>query len=112
MPAEVPLQNSSVLGTVEKRAPGFQLAHAFRRFFGVQLRHAPIVEVLPTAHGVGKMDSPIVAIVDIRQGCGDAALGHHGVGFAQQRFANYAYFGAIRRGFNGGAQTSPTCTDD
>ena len=39
-------------------------------------------------------------------------FGHHGVGFAQQRFANHPHFGAVGRGFDGGAQSCPTCTDD
>ena len=110
--AEVPLKNPAVLGAVEERAPCFEFAHAFRRFFGVQLRHAPVVEVLAAAHGVGKMNSPVVAIVDVGQGRGNAAFGHHGVGFAEQRFADHSHLGAVGRGFNGGAQTGPARADD
>ena len=87
MAAEVALQNAAVFRAVEERAPGFQFAHAVRRFLGVQFGHAPVVEVLAAAHGVGEMDAPVVAVVDIGHGGGDAAFGHDGVGFAEQRFA-------------------------
>ena len=111
MAAEVSLQNPAVLGAVEERAPGFEFAHALRRFLGVQLRHAPVVEVLAAAHGIGEMHAPVVAIVDVRQRGGNAALGHHGVRFAQQRFADHAHFGAGSRGFDRGAQTRPARAD-
>ena len=112
MAAEVPLQNAPVLGAVEECAPCLQFAHTFRRFLGVQLRHAPVVQVLSPAHGIGEMDPPIIAIVDIGQSCGNAALGHHGVRFAQQRLADHSNFGAVGSGFDRGAQTGPTRTDD
>ena len=102
----------AVLGAVEKRAPGLELAHALRRFLGVQLGHAPVVEVLSAAHGVGEMNAPVVAIVDVGQSRGNAALGHHGVRFAKQRLADHADFGAVGGGFDRGAQTGPTRTDD
>ncbi len=104
MPAEVPLQNPPILGPVEKRAPRFEFAHALRRFLGVQLRHAPVVEVLPAAHRIGEMHPPVVAIVDIGQSRGNAAFGHHGVRFTQQRFADHSHFGAVSRGFDRGTQ--------
>ena len=104
MAAEVALKNPAVLGAVEERAPCLEFAHAFRRFFGVQLRHAPVVEILPAAHGIGEMHAPVVAIVDIGQSRGNAAFGHHGVRFAEQRFADHAHFGAVSRRFNGRAQ--------
>ena len=89
MPAEIPLQNAAVLGSIEDRAPGFELTHPVRRFLRVELRHPPIIDVLTAAHRVGEMDFPVVAIVDVGQRCGDSALRHHGVRFAQQRFANH-----------------------
>jgi hypothetical protein len=51
----------------------------------VKFGHARVVEILAAAHGVGKMDAPAVAIVHIAHGRRDAAFGHHGVGFAEQR---------------------------
>ena len=94
MPAEVALQDPAVFRAVEERAPRFEFAHALGRFLGVQLRHAPVVQILAAAHGVGEMDAPVVAVIDIGQGRGNAAFGHHGVGFAQQRFAHHADFDA------------------
>ena len=87
--AEISLQNPAVLRAIEDRAPRFQFAHAIGRFLGVQFRHAPIVDVLAAAHGVGEMDLPVVAIVHIGERSRDAAFGHHGVRFAEQRFANH-----------------------
>ena len=88
MPAEVALQDAAVGRAVEDRAPGLQLAHAIRRFLGVELGHAPVVQVLAAAHRVGEMDPPVVAVVDVAQRRGDAAFGHHGVRLAQQRLAD------------------------
>jgi len=61
-----------------------------RELPGVKFGHPPVVDVLPAAHGVGEVNAPVVAFIDISHGGGHAALGHHGVGFAQQRFANDA----------------------
>ncbi len=80
--AKIALQNPPVLGAIEDRAPGLEFAHPRRRFPGVQLGHAPIVDVLPAPHGIGEMDLPIVAIVDVGERGRDPALGHDGVGFA------------------------------
>ncbi len=82
--AEVPLQNPPVFRAIEDRTPGLEFAHPRRRFASVQLGHAPIVDVLPAAHGVGEVDLPVVAIVDIGKRGRDPALGHDSVGFAQQ----------------------------
>ena len=90
MAAEVALQNLAVFGAIENRAPGFELMHALGRFFGMQFRHAGIVQILPAAHGVGEMHAPVVAVVDIAHGRRHAAFRHHRVRFAQQRFANHS----------------------
>ena len=82
--AEISLQNSTILGPVENRPPGLQLAHPRGCFTSMQLRHPPIIDVLPAAHGVGEMDLPIIAIVHVGERGRDPALGHHGVGFAKQ----------------------------
>src|SRR5262249_49273777 len=44
--AEVPLQDPTILGAIEERAPHLQLANAVGRFLGVDLGHPPVVEVL------------------------------------------------------------------
>ena len=54
----------------------------------MQLRHAPVVEVLTAAHRVGEVNLPVVAIVDVGQRRGYASFRHHRVCFAKERFAN------------------------
>ena len=87
--AEISLQNAAIIRAIEYRAPRFEFAHAIRRFLRVQLGHAPIVDVLPAAHGVGEMHFPIVAIIDIRERGRDSALGHDRVRLAEQTFAHH-----------------------
>ena len=87
--AEISLQNPAIFCPIEDRAPRFEFAHAIGRFLRMQLRHAPVVDVLPAAHGVGEMHFPIVAIVDIRQCGGNSTFGHHGVRFAEQTLAHH-----------------------
>ena len=95
--AEVALEDAAVLRAVEHRAPGLELAHAVGRFLRVQLGHAPVVHVLAAAHGVGEVDPPVVAVVDVGQRRGDAALGHHRVRLAEQRLADQPDRDAGRR---------------
>ena len=111
MAAKISLQNAPVFRAIEHRAPCFQFAHAIGRFLGVQFRHAPIVHVLPAAHGVGEMDFPIVAIVHIGERGGDPAFGHDGVRFAEQTFANHPDRNARGRSFNGRAQSRAAGAD-
>ena len=111
VPAEVSLQNPAVCGAIEKRAPCLEFAHAFRRFFGVQFGHAPVVEILAAAHRIGEMDPPVIAIVDIGQRCRDASFGHHGMRFAKQRFADHTHLRTGGSGFNGGAQACSACSN-
>jgi hypothetical protein len=112
MAAEVALQNAAVRSPIEHRAPRLELAHAIRRFFGVQLRHPPVVDVLPAAHRVGEVHFPVVAIVDVGQRRGHASLGHDRVGFAQQRLANQADGDAGACRFDRGAEPRPAGADD
>ncbi len=112
MAAEVALEDAAVGGAVEDGAPGFQLADAGRRFLGVELGHAPVVDVLAAAHGVGEVDLPVVALIDVGQRRRDAAFGHDGVGLAEQRFADEPDGDAGRRGFDGGAQAGAAGADD
>ncbi len=71
-----------------------------------------LIDVLAAAHGIGEMHFPIVAIVDIGQRGRDSALGHHGVRFAEQTFANHADRNAGGRSFNGRAQPGAAGADD
>ena len=110
--AEVALQDPAVLGAIEDRAPGLELAHAVGRFLGVQLGHAPVVEVLAAAHRVGEVDLPVVAVVDVGQRRGHAAFGHDRVRLAEQRLADEADRDAGRRRFDGRAQPGAAGADD
>ncbi len=66
--AEVALEDAAVRRPVEQRAPCLELAHPGRRFLGVELRHAPVVDVLAAAHRVGEVDLPVVAVIDVAHG--------------------------------------------
>jgi hypothetical protein len=112
MAAEVALQDAAVSSAVEERAPGFELTDAVGRFLGVQFGHAPIVEILSAAHGVGKMHPPTVAIVDVAHGRGHSALGHDGVGFSQKRFGDDRGLGAFGGRFHGGPQARAARSDN
>ena len=73
--------------------------------------HAPIVDVLATAHGIRKMHAPIIAIVDIREGGGNAAFGHDRVGLAEQRLAHDGHLRTGGGGLDRGAQTGAAGPD-
>ncbi len=88
MTAEVALENQPFFGAVEERAPFLELKHPIRRFLSVDLRHAPIIKQLAAAHGIAKVNLPVVFRVDVAHGRGDAAFGHDGMRFAKQGFAN------------------------
>ena len=109
--AEVALEDPAVIGAIEQRAPGFQLADAVRRLLRVQLRHPPVVHVLAAAHRVGEVHLPVVAIVDVRERRGDAALRHDRVRLAEERLADQPDGDAGRRGFDRGAQTRAAGAD-
>ena len=112
MAAEVSLQDAPVLRPIEHRAPRLEFADAIGRFLRVQLGHSPIVHVLAAAHRVGEVHPPAVAIIDVRERGRDAAFGHHGVRFAEQRLADEPDRHASRRRFNRRAQTRPARADD
>ena len=82
--AEVALENPAVGGPIEDGAPRFELAHAIGSLSGVELGHAPVVDVLAAAHRVGEVHLPAVAIVDVGQGGGNAPFSHDGVSLAEQ----------------------------
>jgi IS5 family transposase len=112
MSAEIALQNAAVLGAIEHRAPGFELLHARRSFFRMQLRHSRMIQILTAAHGIGEMDAPVVAIVHVGQRGGDAALGHDRVGLAEKRLANEADLQPGPGGLDGRAQAGAARPDD
>src|SRR5437667_12381658 len=99
VPAKMSLQNPSIFRTIENGAPRFKLADAVRRFLRVQLSHAPLVHILTAAHGIGEVDLPIVALIDISERRRNSALSHHRVRLAQKRFANKPNANTSRRSF-------------
>ena len=111
MTAKIPLQNTTILCSIENRAPCFELPHAIGRLFRVQLGHAPLIDVLATAHGIGEMHFPIVALIDIGQGGRDPPFRHDRVCFAEKRFTNKTDRNSRCRRFDGRAQTSAASTD-
>src|SRR2546429_638800 len=56
--AESALQNLTLLGAIEERAPKLEFAHAIGGFLCVNLRHAPVVEHFPAAHRVAEVCAP------------------------------------------------------
>jgi len=112
MPAEISLENFAVFGAIENRSPGFEFSDAVRSFFSVQLGHPPVVHILSAAHRVGKMNFPIVAVVDVRKRRGHTALGHHRVRLSEQRFADQPDPNARRRSFDRSPQPGTTGTDN
>jgi len=78
------LVDTALPGAVENGAPAFQLEHALRRFAGVELSRAPVVEQLAALHRVREVDLPRVLIGDVVHGRRDSAFGHDGVCLAEQ----------------------------
>ena len=95
VPAEVALADPAVLGAVEQRAVGLELPDPVRGLLGVQLDHAGVVQELAATQGVAEVDLPAVLGVDVAHGRGNATLGHHRVGLAEQRLAQDRGFQAL-----------------
>ena len=112
MAAEIALEDPAVLGAVEHRAPGLELADAIRRFLRVELGHPPVVHVLAAAHGVGEVHLPAVAVVDVGERRRHAPFGHDRVGLAEQGLADQPDLDAGRRGLDGRAQTGAAGAND
>src|SRR5437868_8369102 len=111
MATKVPLQNTTILCSIENRAPCFEFAHAIGRLLRVQLGHAPLIDVLATAHGIGEMHFPIIALIDIGQGGRDPPFRHDRVCFAEKRFPNKTDRNSRCRRYDARAQTSPASAD-
>ena len=109
--AEGSLQNAAVGRPVEDRAVGLELVHTVWRLAGVQLRHPPVVDHLTAAHGVLEMHLPVVVRVDVAEGRGNPALGHHGVRLPEQRLADHGHPGARGRRLDGRAHAGTTGAD-
>jgi hypothetical protein len=73
----------------------------------VDFRHLGVVDILPTPHRVGKVDSPIVAIIHVSNRRRNSALRHDGVSFTQERFANDANAHSSGRSFDRRPESCP-----
>src|SRR5262245_40636488 len=101
MAAEVALKDAAILGAVEDGSPFLQFANTVGGLLGVQLGHAPVVYVLSAAHGISEVNLPVVAVIDVGERGGNAALRHDRVRFAEQRFADEPDRDAGRGRFDG-----------
>ena len=54
----------------------------------MDLGHSPIIEVLPTLHGISEVGFPRVPRVLVAEGRCCPTLGHHGVGLTKHRLTD------------------------
>ncbi len=111
VPTEVPLADKSVGRPVEERAPLLEFPHPVGCFFGVEFGHPPVVEELAAAHGVPKVDLPVVLRPKVAHGGRDAALRHDGVGLAEQALADDRRPGSGIVGGDGRPEAGPAGAD-
>ena len=78
----------------------------------VELGHPRVVQELAADHRVAEVDLPRVRRGDVAERRRDPALGHHGVGLAEQRLADEADVGAGILGRDRRAQAGSAGTDD
>ena len=109
---ERPLQDAPVRRAVEDGPPQLELANAIGRLQRMELGHLRVVQELAADHRVAEMDLPRVRGGDVAHRRGDAALGHHRMGLAEQRLADEPDIRAGCLGRDRGAQPCPTGTDD
>ena len=112
MAAEGALGDLALRRAVEERAPLLQLVDPVWGLFGEGLDHLPVVEELAALHGVDEVLAPGVVGVDVADRGRDAALGHHGVGLAEQALGDDADREAVLRGGDRGPQPSASGADD
>jgi hypothetical protein len=104
---EVTLEDSPVRRAVEEGPPLLQLLHPIRGFHGVELRHAPLVQIAAALHGVAEVNLPVVSGLHVSERGGDTSLGHDGVRLAEERLAHQTHARALGAGLDGRAQTGP-----
>ena len=84
MSAKIALQNAAIARAIEQGTPGFEFAHTCRSFLGMELRHAPVIQILASAHRVSKVNAPAVPVVHICHGRGYSTLCHYGMRLAEK----------------------------
>ena len=110
--AEVALEDAAVRRAVEQGAPLLELEHPLGGLLGVDLGHPPVVEQLAAAHRVAEVHLPVVLGVDVAEGGGDPAFGHHRVRLAEQRLAHQRRPGALRGRLDRRPQAGAAGADD
>jgi hypothetical protein len=110
VPAEVALEDATVLRAIEEGAPRLELVHASGGLHRVELRHSPLIEVPTSLHRVAEVDLPVVLRLDVAQRRSDPALGHHRVRLAEERFADQSDAQAHRARLDGGAEPGKRTT--
>ena len=110
--AKVSLVDEVLWRAVKNSTPLLKFPHTVGGFFSVVLGHLPVRQPLAAFHRVVEVNFPAVPWVGVlERGCA-APLGHHGMGFAEQRFGDDGGFCAGTGGLDGGSKTGSTGTDD
>jgi hypothetical protein len=78
----------------------------------MEFGHAPVIEILTAAHGIGEVYTPVIAVIHIGEGGGNSTFSHNSVSLAEERLTHYSYLYTGCGGFDGGAQAGATGTDD
>src|SRR5215208_5097475 len=112
MAAEGALAYLALGRPVEERPPLLELVDPVWGLFGEGLDHPPVVEELAAPHGVDKVLAPGVVGVDVPDRGRDAALGHDGVGLAQQALGNDADRQTVLGRRDSGPETRSSGADD
>src|SRR5215218_7264844 len=112
MAAEGSLGDLAFRRPVEERPPLLELVDPVRSLFGEGLDHLPVVEELAAPHSVDKVLAPGVVGVYVPDRGRDAALGHDGVGLAEQALGDDADREAVLRRGDSGPEAVPPGADD
>src|SRR5215212_10138352 len=112
MAAEGSLGDLAFRRPVEERPPLLELGDPVGGFFGEGLDHLPVVEELAAPHSVDKVLAPGVVGVYVPDRGRDAALGHDGVGLAEQALRDDADGEAVPGRGDRGPETRPSGADD
>ena len=77
----------------------------------MEFSHPRVGEILSAAHRIREVNLPTISFVNISECGGDSAFRHHGMRFAEQRFANQADREIASGGFNRGAESGTSRAD-
>ena len=109
--AVVALQEPPVGCPVEDGAPRLELAHPVGCLLRVDLRHPPVVQILPAPHRVGEVGFPGIPVVHVGEGGRHPPFGHHGMRLAKERLADQADRDARRGCLNRRAEAGAAGAD-